>query len=79
MPHCGDDIELEDGTSGLFVCPYCDKDFTWNRDVKVIVVDDDLKSKFLVFLFGIFSPRPFLCQFIDTNCSILYQWQGAAF
>ena len=55
-PHCGDDIELEDGASGLFVCPYCDKDFTWNGDVKVIVVDDDLKSKFLVFLFGIFSP-----------------------
>ena len=55
-PHCGDDIELEDGASGLFVCPYCNKDFTWNEDVKVIVVDDDLKSKFLVFLFGIFSP-----------------------
>ena len=55
-PHCGEDIELEDGASGLFVCPYCDKDFTWNEDVKVIVVDDDLKSKFLVFLFGIFSP-----------------------
>ena len=55
-PHCGEDIELEDGASGSFVCPYCDKDFTWNGDVKVIVVDDDLKSKFLVFLFGIFSP-----------------------
>ena len=55
-PHCGDDIELEDGASGLFVCPYCDKDFTWNGDVKIIVVDDDLKSKFQVFLFGIFSP-----------------------
>jgi hypothetical protein len=55
-PHCGEDIELEDGASGLFVCPYCDKDFTWDGDVKVIIVDDDLKSKFLVFLFGIFSP-----------------------
>ena len=40
----------------MFVCPYCDKDFTWDGDVKVIIVDDDLKSKFLVFLFGIFSP-----------------------
>lgn len=55
-PHCGEDIELEDGASGMFVCPYCDKDFTWSGGVKVIVVDDDLKSKFLVFLFGIFSP-----------------------
>ena len=55
-PHCGEDIELEDGASGLFDCPYCDKDFTWDGDVKVIIVDDDLKSKFLVFLFGIFSP-----------------------
>ena len=58
-PHCGEDIELEDGASGLFVCPYCDKDFTWDGDVKVIIVDDDLKSKFLVFLFGIFSPSLF--------------------
>ena len=40
----------------MFDCPYCDKDFTWGGDVKVIIVDDDLKSKFLVFLFGIFSP-----------------------
>jgi hypothetical protein len=55
-PHCGEDIELEDGVSGLFDCPYCDKDFTWDGKVKVIVVDDDLISKFLVFLFGIFSP-----------------------
>ena len=55
-PHCGEDIELEDGASGLFDCPYCDKDFTWDGAVKVIVVDDDLKSKFLMFLFGIFSP-----------------------
>ena len=55
-PHCGDDIELEDGASGLFVCPYCDKDFTWNGDVKIIVVDDDLGDKLEVFLFSIFSP-----------------------
>ena len=35
-PHCGDDIELEDGTSGLFDCPYCDGEFEWenhNRDL----------------------------------------------
>tara|TARA_B100000073_G_scaffold300696_1_gene267225 strand:- start:78 stop:485 length:408 start_codon:yes stop_codon:yes gene_type:complete len=55
-PHCVEDIELEDGASGLFDCPYCDKDFTWNGDLKVIVLDDDLKSKFQVFLFSIFSP-----------------------
>ena len=55
-PHCGEDIELEDGASGLFDCPYCDKDFTWNGDVKIIVVDDDLGDKLEVFLFSIFSP-----------------------
>ena len=35
-PHCGEDVELEDGTSGLFDCPYCDGEFEWenhNRDL----------------------------------------------
>jgi len=25
-PHCEQDIELEDGVSGLFDCPYCDNE-----------------------------------------------------
>jgi len=28
-PHCEEDIELEDGTFGLFDCPHCDEDFSW--------------------------------------------------
>ena len=51
-PHCGEDIELEDGASGLFDCPHCNKDFAWNDGL-------DLKTskvKFLWHLFGIFSP-----------------------
>jgi endogenous inhibitor of DNA gyrase (YacG/DUF329 family) len=51
-PHCGEDVELEDGASGLFDCPYCNKDFAWNGDLQT----NDLKVKFLLFLFGIFSP-----------------------
>ena len=51
-PHCGEDVELEDGASGLFDCPYCNKDFAWNGDFQT----NDLKVKFLLFLFGIFSP-----------------------
>ena len=51
-PHCEEDIELEDGASGLFDCPYCNKDFEWDGDFQI----DDLKVKFLIFLFGIFSP-----------------------
>ena len=51
-PHCGKDIELEDGASGLFDCPYCGKDFEWNGDFQT----DDLGAKFLLFLFSIFSP-----------------------
>ena len=31
-PHCGDDIELEDGVFGLFDCPHCDEEFTWEDD-----------------------------------------------
>jgi len=51
-PHCGDDVELGDGASGLFDCPYCGKDFAWNGDFET----DDLKVGFLLFLFGTFSP-----------------------
>lgn len=31
-PHCEKDIELEDGTFGLFDCPHCNKEFSWGRD-----------------------------------------------
>ena len=51
-PHCGEDVELEVGASRLFDCPYCDKDFAWNGNFET----NDLKVKFLLFLFGIFSP-----------------------
>ena len=51
-PHCEEDIELEDGASGLFDCPYCNRDFAWKGDFQT----NDLKVKFLLFLFSIFSP-----------------------
>ena len=51
-PHCGEDIELEDGASGLFECPYCNKDFASNDGFDI----NNLKVKFLWHLFGIFSP-----------------------
>jgi predicted RNA-binding Zn-ribbon protein involved in translation (DUF1610 family) len=28
-PHCEKDIELEDGLSGMFDCPYCNNEFVW--------------------------------------------------
>ena len=31
-PHCGGDVELEHGVFGLFVCPHCDEEFTWEDD-----------------------------------------------
>jgi hypothetical protein len=33
-PHCEEDIELEDGTSGLFDCPHCDEEFSWGSGTK---------------------------------------------
>ena len=27
--HCGEDVELEDGVSGLFDCPYCDNEISF--------------------------------------------------
>ena len=28
--HCGEDVELEDGISGLFDCPYCDNEISFS-------------------------------------------------
>ena len=33
-PHCEEDVELEDGASGLFDCPHCDEDFSWGNASK---------------------------------------------
>jgi ribosomal protein L37AE/L43A len=31
-PHCDEEIELDDDSSGIFACPYCDEEFEWNVD-----------------------------------------------
>ncbi len=31
-PHCENGIELEDGVSGLFNCPYCDNEFSFGAN-----------------------------------------------
>ncbi len=31
-PHCDEEIELDDDSSGVFACPYCDGEFEWNVD-----------------------------------------------
>ena len=33
-PHCDKNIELEDGLSGIFDCPYCHNEFIWGNDKK---------------------------------------------
>ena len=33
-PHCGGDIELEDGASGDFECQHCGGEFEWGKDSK---------------------------------------------
>ena len=35
-PHCGEDVELEDGASGLFDCPYCKNEFEFEDEAKTI-------------------------------------------
>tara|TARA_B100000035_G_scaffold313729_1_gene328118 strand:+ start:1000 stop:1422 length:423 start_codon:yes stop_codon:yes gene_type:complete len=32
-PHCGEDVELEDGVFGLFACPYCDEEFNYESGI----------------------------------------------
>ena len=31
-PHCDDEIEFDDDSSGVFACPYCEGEFEWNVD-----------------------------------------------
>ena len=31
-PHCDKNIELEDGLSGMFDCPYCHNKFIWGNE-----------------------------------------------
>ena len=33
-PHCGENIGLEDGISGMFDCPYCHNEFFWGDEKK---------------------------------------------
>jgi hypothetical protein len=33
-PHCEEEIELDDDTSGEFACPHCDGEFEWNVNPK---------------------------------------------
>jgi len=34
-PHCGKNIELDDGISGMFDCPYCHNEFIWEHEKKI--------------------------------------------
>lgn len=31
-PHCDEQIELDDDSSGVFACPHCEQEFEWNVD-----------------------------------------------
>ena len=37
-PHCGKNVELEDGSSGLFDCPYCKNEFEFEGEQKTITI-----------------------------------------
>lgn len=39
-PHCDDEIELDDGSFGLFDCPHCENEFKWEDS------DDDEVGNF---------------------------------
>lgn len=41
-PHCQKNIALEEGAFGLFDCPHCDEEFSWDSDRKK-TIDNFLK------------------------------------
>ena len=63
-PHCEEDIELEDGVSGVFKCPHCDQNFSWDDKTKFplyrILGVIGIIGIFLVFLgtFGLWIMKP---------------------
>ena len=34
-PNCGKNIELDEGLSGMFDCPYCHNEFIWENEKKI--------------------------------------------
>ena len=42
-PHCGEDIELEDGDYGIFACPHCEDEFDYKEDGVYVKVNQNLK------------------------------------
>ena len=51
-PHCDEDIELDDGASGLFDCPHCDEEFSWGDDTDEIHVLYLFKQWWNIFVNG---------------------------
>ena len=49
-PHCGKNVELEDGSSGLFDCPYCKKEFEFEGEAKTITVTIEETGKVAITL-----------------------------
>ena len=57
-PHCVEDIELEDGSFGLFECPYCGGEFEYESEYEPIdepIIDDLVpeENHNLPFKFGV--------------------------
>ena len=44
-PHCDENIELEDGSYGLFDCPFCGDEFEWENHNGDLVDNSDPFSK----------------------------------
>lgn len=43
-PYCKGDIELDNDDSGLFRCPYCDHEFLWESESKIIDINTSEES-----------------------------------
>jgi len=57
-PHCEEDIELEDGVYGLFLCPVCEEQISWESP-SIWTADNFVKwgyrSGFAFFILSIIS------------------------
>ena len=45
-PHCVEIIELEDGLSGTFDCPYCNNEFIWGDNKKTKQISNQHISQY---------------------------------
>tara|TARA_B100001093_G_scaffold68951_1_gene59240 strand:+ start:45388 stop:45732 length:345 start_codon:yes stop_codon:yes gene_type:complete len=64
-PHCEKNVELEDGSFGVFDCPHCAEEFEWEMDEKTFQFEFITALKFFSITSCIFYLLAFSVLLLD--------------